>query len=102
MHIPCFTVTGGYQYTNRQIKAKLDSIHALQGISRPGRCIDNGSMEGFWGVLKTEMYYLLSFHTFKKLQKAVDEYMDFYNTRRLQAKLKGLAPLVYRNQNRMA
>lgn len=59
-------------------------------------------MEGFWGVLKTEMYYLLSFHTFKKLQKAVDEYMDFYNTRRLQAKLKGLAPLVYRSQNRMA
>ncbi|MDY3020002.1 MAG: IS3 family transposase, partial [Oscillospiraceae bacterium] len=32
----------------------------------------------------------------------VDEYMDFYNTRRLQAKLKGLAPLAYRNQTLVA
>ncbi|MCI5704164.1 MAG: IS3 family transposase, partial [Pseudoflavonifractor sp.] len=32
----------------------------------------------------------------------VDEYMDFYNTRRLQAKLKGLAPIAYRNQTLVA
>lgn len=95
---PLFHSDGGYQYTNRQFKAKLDGIHALQSMSRPGRCIDNGPMEGFWGVLKTEMYYLQRFHTFEELQKAVDEYMDFYNTRRLQAKRKGLAPLVFRNQ----
>ena len=36
------------------------------------------------------------------LKKAIDEYMDFYNTRRLQAKLKGLAPLAYRNQTLVA
>ena len=43
-------------------------------------------MEGFWGILKSEMYYLQQFHTFEELKKAIDEYMDFYNTRRLQAK----------------
>ena len=38
------------------------------------------------------------FHTFEELEKAIDEYIVFYNTRRLQAKLKGLAPLAFRNQ----
>ncbi|MCI7159765.1 MAG: IS3 family transposase, partial [Flintibacter sp.] len=59
-------------------------------------------MEGFWGILKSEMYYLQQFHTFEELKKAIDEYMDFYNTRRLQAKLKGPAPLAYRNQTLVA
>ena len=62
----------------------------------------NGPMEGFWGILKSEMYYLRQFHTFEELKKAIDEYIDFYNTRRLQAKLKGLAPLAYRNQTLVA
>ena len=99
---PLFHSDRGYQYTNRQFKAKLDGIHATQSMSRPGRCIDNGPMEGFWGILKSEMYYLQQFHTFEELKKAVDEYMDFYNTRRLQAKLKGLAPIAYRNQTLVA
>ena len=99
---PLFHSDRGYQYTNRQFKAKLDGIHATQSMSRPGRCIDNGLMEGFWGILKSEMYYLRQFHTFEELKKAIDEYMDFYNTRRLQAKLKGLAPLAYRNQTLVA
>lgn len=95
---PLFHSDRGYQYTNRQFKAKPDGIHATQSMSRSGRCIDNGPMEGFWGILKSEMYYLRQFHTFEELKKAIDEYMDFYNTRRIQAKLKGLAPLAYRNQ----
>ncbi|MCX4299427.1 MAG: IS3 family transposase, partial [Lachnospiraceae bacterium] len=55
-----------------------------------------------WGILKSEMYYLQLFHTFEELEKAIDEYIVFYNTRRLQAKLKGLAPLAFRNQTLVA
>lgn len=99
---PLFHSDRGYQYTSRQFNAKLDGIHATQSMSRPGRCIDNGPMEGFWGILKSEMYYLQLFHTFEELEKAIDEYIVFYNTRRLQAKLKGLAPLAFRNQTLVA
>lgn len=99
---PLFHSDRGYQYTSRQFKAKLDGIHATQSMSRPGRCIDNGPMEGFWGILKSEMYYLQLFHTFEELEKAIHEYIVFYNTRRLQAKLKGLAPLAFRNQTLVA
>lgn len=67
-------------------------------MSRVSRCIDNGPMEWFWGILKSEMYYLEKSHTYEQLEHAIDEYLDFYNTRRLQRKLKGLTPKEYRNQ----
>ena len=28
-----------------------------QSMSRVAHCIDNGPMEGFWGILKRERYY---------------------------------------------
>ncbi|MCI8811004.1 MAG: IS3 family transposase [Oscillibacter sp.] len=68
----------GYRYTSRQFKAKMDGIYAAQSMSRPGCCIDNGPMEGFWGILKSEMYDLQQFHTFEKLEKAIDEYIVFF------------------------
>lgn len=95
---PLFHSDRGFQYTNRQFKIKLDSINATQSMSRIGRCIDNGPMEGFWGIIKSEMFYLQKFHTYEELKQAIDEYMDFYNTKRLQKNLKGLTPIEYRNQ----
>ena len=66
-------------------------------MSRVGRCIDNGPMEAFWGNLKSEMYYLRKFSTFEELEQAIDEYIKFYNTKRLQKKLKGMTPIEYRS-----
>ena len=94
---PLFHSDRGFQYTTKTFKSKLDSINAKQSMSRVARCIDNGPMEGFWGILKCEMYYLRKFDTYEDLEQAIDEYIEFYNTRRLQKKLKGMAPLEYRS-----
>lgn len=95
---PLFHSNRGFQYTNKVFKLKLDSISATQSMSRVGRCIDNGHMEGFWGIIKSEMYYLRKFNTFDELKLAIDNYIDFYNNKRLQKKLKGLTPIEYREQ----
>lgn len=95
---PLFHSDRGFQYTNAQFKYKLDNAGMTQSMSRIGRCIDNGPMEGFWGTLKSEMYYLRKFHTYDELKQAVDSYMEFYNERRLQKNLKCLTPIEYRNQ----
>jgi transposase InsO family protein len=95
---PLFHSDRGFQYTNKMFKSKLDTIGATQSMSRVSRCIDNGPMEGFWGIIKSEMYYLQKFHTYEQLKHAIDEYIKFYNTRRLQKNLKGLTPIEYRNQ----
>ena len=80
MLTPSFILTVVSKYTNRTFHQKLEKAGMTQSMSRPGRCIDNGPMEGFWGILKSEMYYLRQFHTFEELKKAIDEYVDFYNT----------------------
>jgi transposase InsO family protein len=95
---PLFHSDRGFQYTSSVFRAKLDQEGCRQSMSRIGRCIDNGPMEGFWGTLKTEMYYLKTFHTYEELEQAIGEYIHFYNHERYQAKLNGLAPMEFRNQ----
>ncbi|AGY78256.2 MULTISPECIES: IS3 family transposase [Clostridium] len=95
---PLFHSDRGFQYTSKSFKKKLDNIGAVQSMSRVSKCIDNGPMEGFWGIIKAEMYYLTKFHNFDELQYSIDKYINFYNTERLQEKLKGLTPIEYRNQ----
>ncbi|WP_425533939.1 IS3 family transposase [Terrisporobacter petrolearius] len=99
---PMFHSDRGYQYTSKNFKVKLDKISATQSMSRVGRCIDNGPIEGFWGIIKSEMYYLKKFHNFEELKLAIDKYIDFYNKRRLQKRLKGLTPMEYREQTLVA
>lgn len=95
---PLFHSDRGFQYTSRLFKVKLTSAGIIQSMSRPGRCIDNGPMEGFWGILKAEMYYLNQFHDIDTLKEAITKYIDFYNNWRLQPNLKGLTPIEFRNQ----
>lgn len=88
----------GFQYTSKIFRAKLEAIEATQSMSRVGRCIDNGPMEGFWGIIKSEMYYLKDFYSLKELREAIHNYIHFYNTERYQENLKGLTPIEYRDQ----
>ena len=67
-----------------------------QSMSRVGRCIDNGPMEGFCGILKSEMYYLRKFQSKEQLIQAIDDFIDYYNTRRRQHNLDCLPPAEYR------
>jgi len=53
-------------------------------------------MEAFWGMLKTEMYYLKKFNSYEDLEKAIIEYIDYYNNYRYQQRLNCMTPLEYR------
>ncbi|MBP1920993.1 IS3 family transposase [Youngiibacter multivorans] len=65
-----------------------------QSMSRVGRCIDNGPMEGFWGILKRERYYGKRFTSRESLVQMIEDYIVYYNTKRLQRNLGVLAPLM--------
>jgi len=83
----------GFQYTNRNFHAKLEAVGMTQSMSRVGKCIDNGPMEGFWGILKRERYYGKRFTDRSSLVKMIEDYIEYYNTRRLQRKLGVLTPI---------
>lgn len=93
---PVFHSDRGYQYTTKTFKEKLDDAGMTQSMSRVSHCIDNGPMEAFWGMLKSEMYYLKSFHTYDALEQAVIDYMEYYNSGRYQKRLNCMTPLEYR------
>lgn len=95
---PLFHSDRGFQYTSKAFRKMLDEAGCTQSMSRVGRCLDNAPMEGFWGTLKCEMYYLSKFSTYEELEAAVEAYIHYYNNGRYQAKHKSLAPLEVRNQ----
>lgn len=93
--MPLFHSDRGFQYTNKLFKAKLDDCNMMQSMSRVGRCIDNSPMEGFWGTLKSEMYYLHKFNDYESLIIAIKNYIEFYNNKRYQKKLNCMTPNEY-------
>lgn len=55
---PLFHSDRGFQYTSKAFQKKLQKQGMEQSMSRVGHCIDNGPTEGFWGILKSEMYQM--------------------------------------------
>ena len=89
---PLFHSDRGFQYTNRVFHTKLERAGMTQSMSRVGKCIDNGPMEGFWGILKRERYYGRRFTSREELVKMIEDYIAYYNTGRLQRGLGVLTP----------
>ena len=86
----------GFQYTSNGFRQKINKAKITQSMSRVGRCIDNGPMEGFWGIIKSEKYYLNKYSTYEELKKGIDDYIYFYNHKRLQKRLNSLSPMEFR------
>ena len=92
---PIFHSDRGFQYTNKTFHQKLVDAGMIQSMSRVGRCLDNAPMEGWWGILKSEMYYLKKFTSREMLVEAIENYIQFYNTRRYQKRLNCMTPCEY-------
>ena len=90
---PLFHSDRGFQYTDRTFHKKLEKAGMVQSMSRVGRCIDNGPMEGFWGILKRERYYGKRYHSKQELLKMIRSYISYYNNCRVQRKLGVLTPM---------
>ena len=83
----------GFQYTNRTFHYKLEKAGMVQSMSRVAHCIDNGPMEGFWGILKRERYYGKRFTSKQDLVVMIRNYIAYYNGQRVQRNLGVLTPL---------
>jgi len=93
---PLFHSDRGFQYTSKAFQKKLVDAGMTQSMSRVSRCIDNGPMEAFWGILKSEMYYLKKFSSYDELESSVIEYIDYYNNHRYQQRLNCMTPFEFR------
>jgi transposase InsO family protein len=89
----------GAQYQHRIYQRLLQSKGLRQSMSRKGNCLDNAVMENFFGHLKSELLYLQRFDSMEHFVAELVAYMDYYNNRRIKAKLKGLPPALHRRQS---
>jgi transposase InsO family protein len=89
----------GWQYQMKQYCAMLEDKGIRQSMSRKGNCLDNAVMENFFGILKSELLYLQEFSSIEHFTSELEDYIHYYNHKRIKAKLKGLTPVQFRIQS---
>ncbi|MCP8971422.1 IS3 family transposase, partial [Ectobacillus ponti] len=87
----------GWHYQMAQYQAALRDWNIQQSMSRKGNCLDNAVMENFFGLLKSELLYNREFESMEHFKQELDQYIYYYNHKRIKAKLKGMSPVQYRS-----
>jgi putative transposase len=86
----------GWQYQMKQYQYLLQQNGITQSMSRKGNCLDNAVIENFFGILKSELYYLKKYASILQLKKEISEYIHYYNNDRIKLNLNGMSPIQYR------
>lgn len=89
----------GVFYTSHKFKSKLIKNNCIQSMSRIGNSLDNRVAEHFFATIKTELINKLKMNkiNFDELKCLIDEYIFYYNNKRIQEKLSWLSPINYKN-----
>ena len=86
----------GWQYQMKQYQTILKDKGIIQSMSRKGNCLDNAIIENFFGILKSELFYLKQYKSITQLKQEIKEYIIYYNNDRIKQNLKGMSPIQYR------
>lgn len=86
----------GWQYQMKQYQLLLKKKGLMQSMSRKGNCLDNAIIENFFGILKSELFYLKKYSSINQLKQEIIEYINYYNNERIKLNLKGMSPIQYR------
>lgn len=85
----------GWQYQHFGYRQRLEERHIIQSISRKGNCLGNAMAENFFGIMKSELLYTKKFESAEAFIKALDEYIEYYNNKKIKSRLKGKNPVQY-------
>lgn len=88
----------GFQYRHPVWQETLREAGLTQSMSRRGNCLDNAVIEGFFSHLKEEWFRIQQPQTLPEFYEGLDEYLVWWNTTRIQARLGYLSPDEYRTQ----
>ena len=87
----------GWHYQMEKYRRALESREIVQSMSRKGNCYDNSVMENFFGIMKSEFLYMREFESVEHFKIELEKYINYYNTKRIKAKLK-TSPVQYRTR----
>ena len=89
----------GWAYQLKQYSKLLKENKIFQSMSRKGNCLDNAPIENFFSIMKQEMYHGRVFYSFEELKEAINEYIKYYNEKRIKERLGYLSPVEYKKRN---
>ena len=92
----------GWAYQMKSYTNKLKEEGIFQSMSRKGNCHDNSVMENFFGLLKQEIYYDKTYYSYGELKQAIEDYIRYYNEKRIKERLGWLSPIQYRRRHSVA
>lgn len=92
----------GWAYQMKSYTNKLKEEGIFQSMSRKGNCHDNSVMENFFGLLKQEIYYGKTYYSYGELKQAIEDYIKYYNEKRIKERLGWLSPVQYRYRHSVA
>lgn len=92
----------GWAYQMKSYTNKLKEEGIFQSMSRKGNCHDNSVMENFFGLLKQEIYYGKTYYSYGELKQAIEDYIKYYNEKRIKERLGWLSPIQYRRRRSVA
>lgn len=84
----------GVHFTSKEFRAKVKQIGLVQSMGYRGNCLCNSPIESFWGHMKQEMEIDRNASD-EEIEKAIDEYMEYYRHNRYQKGLNGMTPYEY-------
>lgn len=86
----------GWQYQMKQYQFLLKEKGITQSMSRKGNCLDNAIIENFFGILKSELFYLKKYNSINQLKQEINGYIIYYNNERIKSNLNKMSPIQYR------
>ena len=86
----------GWAYQMKAYTYRLKEERIFQSMSRKGNCHDNAVMENFFGLLKQEIYYGVTYYSYDELKLEIERYIKYYNEHRIKEKLGWISPVQYR------
>jgi putative transposase len=76
----------GHQYTSHAYHVLTQQYSITPSMSRRGNCWDNAPMENFFSHLKEEALRHIPIPSFQEAKQIIDEYIYFFNYKRIQLK----------------
>lgn len=92
----------GWAYQMKAYHSKLHQHKIFQSMSRKRNCLDNSPMENFFGLLKQEIFHGEIYRSFSELKTKIDQYIDYYNNKRMKKKLNWQSPVQFREVGKKA
>jgi transposase InsO family protein len=95
-HKPIIHTDQGLHYQNAQWQLLMKRTGCIQSMSRKGNCLDNAVAESFFSKVKTEFSDGSDFIHPKLFIQRLNEWIHWYNERRIKESLSGMSPKEYR------